>query len=62
MRRGCRVTLFGEPKGPVRDNVDEAQTDAIRLKLGQIDAWGNFFLDAEADLEWVVIEARSEAA
>jgi hypothetical protein len=60
MRRGCRVELFGRPQGPVRDNQDEAQQDAVRLKLGSFDEDGRFFLDAGAEFRWVPIaEARA---
>lgn len=63
MRKGCRVELFGCPKGPVRDNLDEAQLDAQRLKLGGFDDQGRFFLDAGVELRWVPIcDARSQAA
>lgn len=61
MRRGCRVEMFGMPKGPIRDNHDEAEQDAIRLKLGSFDADGRFFLDAGAELRWVPIVASKAA-
>lgn len=55
MRRGCRVEVFGRAKGPIRDNIDEAQQDAARLKLGSFDEDGRFFLDAGVELKWVPI-------
>ena len=61
MRRGCQVVLFNEPRGPLRDNVDEAQRDAIRLRLGRYDEDGRFYLDAGADLVWNVIQAQAAA-
>lgn len=61
MRRGCQVVLFSEPQGPLRDNVDDAQQDAIRLKLGRYDEDGRFFLDAGADLVWNVMHASAAA-
>jgi hypothetical protein len=42
--------------GPIRDNIDEAQQDAIRLKLGSFDEDGRFFLDAGTDLRPTPIE------
>ena len=56
MRRGCRVECFGRALTPIRDNFDEAQLDAIRLKLGSVDEYGRFFLDAGAEFQWVPIE------
>jgi len=61
MRRGCQVVLFNEPQGPLRDNVDEAQQDAIRMKLGRYDEDGCFYLDAGVDLVWNVIQAQAAA-
>lgn len=55
MRRGCRVEVFGQAKGPIRDNIDEAQKDALRLKVGTYDEDGRFFLDAGTELRWVPI-------
>lgn len=55
MRRGCRVEMFGQPKGPVRNNLDEAQRDAERLKLGSFDEDGRFFFDVGVELCWVPI-------
>lgn len=52
MRRGCQLVLFGVPQGPVRDNIDDAQADAARLKLGRRDDDGRFYLDAGAELVW----------
>lgn len=60
MRRGCRVEMFGQAKGPVRNNIDEAQQDAERLKLGSYDEDGRFFLDVGVELAWVpVTEVRA---
>lgn len=61
MRRGCRVELFGKPQGPLRDNLDDAQQDAVRLKLGNFDEDGCFYLDAGAEFVWAPIEARAAA-
>lgn len=61
MRKGCQVMLFGRPQGPVRDNLDEAMQDALRLKLGRYDDDGRFFLDAGADFQWRPIEQRVAA-
>lgn len=52
MRRGCQLVMFGEPKGPVRDNLDDAQGDAVRLKIGRFDDDGFFYLDAGAAFVW----------
>jgi len=52
MRRGCQLQMFGKPMAPVRDNKDEAQADAIRLKLGTLDEDGRIYLDAGAELVW----------
>lgn len=52
VRNGCQVTLFGEAKAPLRDNLDEAQQDAARLKLGRYDEDGRFYLDAGAEFVW----------
>ncbi|CAN5573809.1 hypothetical protein BH10PSE14_BH10PSE14_06370 [soil metagenome] len=61
MRRGCRVELFGKPQGPLRDNIDDARQDAIRLKLGHYDEDGYFYLDAGAELVWDFIAKRAAA-
>jgi len=61
MRRGCRLELFGRPQSPVRNNLEEAQQDAIRLKLGRFDDDGDFYLDAGADFVWDVISGRAAA-
>lgn len=53
--------MFGQPKGPIRDNIDEAQQDALRLKLGSHDEDGRFFLDAGAELRWVPIAASQSS-
>lgn len=46
--------------GPVRDNIDEAQQDAARLKLGSFDEDGRFYLDVGADLKATpVVEVRA---
>jgi hypothetical protein len=47
--------VFGQAKGPIRDNIDEAQKDALRLKVGTYDEDGRFFLDAGTELRWVPI-------
>jgi len=60
-RKGCRVTYFGEPKGPLRDNIDEAYRDAVRLKLGSYDEHEHFFLNAGASIEWDWVEERVAA-
>ena len=52
MRRGCQLQMFGEPRGPIRDNLDEAQLDALRLKIGRYDEEGRFYLDAGAAFVW----------
>jgi hypothetical protein len=57
MRRGCQVVSFGQPKGPVRDNLDDAQSDAVRLALGAYDEGGRLYLDAGVELKWVPIAA-----
>jgi len=62
MRRGCRVSFFGEAKGPVRDNIDDAQRDAVRLKLGHFDVDNRFYLEVGADLEWVPVPSQAAAA
>jgi hypothetical protein len=36
--------------GPIRDNVDEAQQDAVRLKLGSFDEDGRFFFDVGTEI------------
>ena len=56
MRRGCQLQFFGEPQAPVRDNQDEAEADAVRLKLGRIDREGRLYLDAGAELVWRPIQ------
>lgn len=61
MRKGCQVTLFGEPQAPLRDNLDDAQTDAVRLKLGRIDEDGRLYLDAGVEFAWNAIEHRIAA-
>lgn len=61
MRRGCRVEFFGVPKGPLRDNLDDAQQDAIRLKIGRFDEDGRFYLDAGAAFVWDVIPMAAKA-
>lgn len=61
MRRGCRVEFFGEAKGPIRDNLDEALKDAARLKLGSYDDDGCLFLDVGVELRWVPIETAKAA-
>ena len=53
--------MFGKAKGPIRDNLDEAQQDAARLKLGSYDEDGRFFLDAGVELQWVPIEDAKTA-
>lgn len=59
MRRGCQVVLFGRPQGPVRDNLEGAQQDAVGLKLAQYDDEGRLFLDAGTELRWVPIRETS---
>lgn len=61
MRRGCQLFVFGDARGPVRDNLDEAQDDAIRLKVGRYDEDGHFYLDAGASLRWVPIAVQIAA-
>lgn len=61
MRRGCRIEFFGKARGPIRDNLDEAQQDAIRLKLGSYDDDGRFFLDVGAELRWVPFDCEIAA-
>lgn len=61
MRRGCRIESFGRPKGPIRDNLDEAQLDAERLKLGSFDEDGRFYLDVGAEFRWVPIVETTAA-
>jgi hypothetical protein len=61
MRRGCRVEYFGKARGPIRDNLDEAERDAARLKLGSYDEDGRFFLDVGAELRWVPINCEVAA-
>jgi hypothetical protein len=58
MRRGCQLQFFGEAQGPVRDNQDDAEADAIRLKLGRVDQHGRLFLDAGAELVWRPVPER----
>jgi hypothetical protein len=57
MRRGCQLQLFGDPKGPIRDNLEGAQDDAIRLKLGRFDGDGRFYLDAGATFVWRPVQS-----
>lgn len=61
MRSGCRVEVFGEARGPIRDNIDDAQADAARLKLGRYDQDGRFYLDAGVELKWRPISVRFAA-
>lgn len=61
MRRGCRLELFGRPQGPLRDNLEDAQQDAIRLKLGCFDDDGDFYLNVGAEFVWDVIRTRAAA-
>lgn len=61
MRRGCRVELLGVPQGPYRDNIDDAQQDAVRLKLGSYDEDGRLFLDAGVELKWGPIATLAAA-
>ena len=58
MRRGCQLQFFGEPQSPVRDNQDEAEADAVRLKLGRVDRDGRLYLDAGAELVWRPVPER----
>ncbi|MBB4856985.1 hypothetical protein HNO88_000282 [Novosphingobium chloroacetimidivorans] len=51
MRYGFRVELFGRPLAPIRDNIDEAQQDAVRLKMGDFDEDGRFYLDVGVELQ-----------
>lgn len=60
MRRGCQIRFFGEARAPVRDNLEGAQEDAVRLKLGRFDD-GRFYLDAGAELVWTPIIAAAAA-
>jgi hypothetical protein len=53
--------LFGEAQMPIRDNLDEARADAIRLKVGHYDEYGQFYLDGPADIVWELIEVRRAA-
>lgn len=61
MRRGCQLQVFGEAKGPVRDNLEGAQADAIRLRIGGFDADGIFYLDAGAEFVWRPIVTAAAA-
>lgn len=62
MRRGCQLQMFGKPMAPVRDNQDEAQADAVRLKLGRMDDDGRIYLDAGAEMVWRPVEVVSAVA
>lgn len=61
MRRGFRVEVFGRPMAPIRDNIDEAQEDAVRLKLGSFDEDGRFFLDVGTELKATLIREAKAA-
>lgn len=62
MRRGCQLVLFGRPQGPIRDNLEGAQADAERLKLGRFDEYGSFYLDAGACFRWAPITPAPSVA
>lgn len=48
-----RVTVFGVPQGPWRDDLKQAQRDAIHLDLGEIDEWGRFWLTVPGHIQSV---------
>jgi hypothetical protein len=60
-RKGCQLELFGRPMGPIRDNLDDAQADAVRLKIGRFDKDEAFYLDAGASFVWKYILATQAA-
>jgi hypothetical protein len=62
MRRGCQLQLFGEPMAPIRDNLDDAQADAVRLKIARLDADGVLYLDAGAEFIWKQVTAAATIA
>lgn len=47
-----RVTVFGRPRGPWRQQRKQAQRDAIELGMGEYDEWGRFFVTVPADIEF----------
>lgn len=48
-----RVIALGEPRGPWRTKKRQAEQDAIAQGLGEVDEWGEFYLDGLASIEWM---------
>jgi hypothetical protein len=47
-----RVVAFGQPCGPWRTKKRQAEQDALANGLGEVDEWGQLYLDAPAAIEW----------
>ncbi|KKC24892.1 hypothetical protein [Sphingomonas sp. SRS2] len=51
--RWYRVTCFGKPSAPWRDDREHARRDAIELGLGAYDEWGQWFTIVPGGMEKV---------
>lgn len=49
--RWYRVTCFGKPCGPWRDDLEHAKRDAAERGLGGYDEWGQWFYDVAGGME-----------
>ncbi len=47
-----RVSVFGQPRGPWRQTLRQAQRDAIAIGLGSFDETGQFYSTVPGDIEW----------
>jgi hypothetical protein len=46
-----RVTVFGVPKGPWREDREQARRDAIEQELGCYDERGTFYLIVPGEMQ-----------
>lgn len=46
-----RVVSFGQPKGPWRIELKQAQEDAVDQGLGSFDEWDKFWATVPGDIE-----------
>ena len=61
--RWYRVTCFGKPRGPWRDDKKAARQDAVALGLGGYDEWGQYFDTVPGGIQGAyAIEDREAAA
>jgi hypothetical protein len=60
--RWYRVTCFGKPRGPWRDDEEQARQDAIELGLGGYDEWGQYFDTVPGGIQAVFAIEDQEAA